>query len=44
VVRQWISKLAMLIFSSPFAKEYAEGVYDNPETDLVKFRNCMLVY
>lgn len=25
-------------FSSPFAKEYAEGVY-NPETGLVKFRN-----
>ncbi len=26
-------------FSTPFAKEYAEGVY-NPETGLVKFRNC----
>ena len=25
-------------FSTPFAKEYAEGVY-NPETGLVKFRN-----
>lgn len=26
-------------FSTPFAKEYADGVY-NPETGLVKFRNC----
>lgn len=26
-------------FSTPFAKEYAEGVY-NKETGLVKFRNC----
>ena len=26
-------------FSTPFAKDYAEGVY-NPETGLVKFRNC----
>ena len=30
-------------FSTPIAKEYAEGVY-NPETGLVKFRNVMLVY
>lgn len=26
-------------FSTPFAKDYADGVY-NPETGLVKFRNC----
>ena len=26
-------------FSTPFSKEYAEGVY-NPDTGLVKFRNC----
>lgn len=26
-------------FSTPFVKDYAEGVY-NPETGLVKFRNC----
>lgn len=26
-------------FSTPFAKEYGEGIY-NPETGLVKFRNC----
>jgi len=26
-------------FSTPYAKEYADGVY-NPETGLVKFRNC----
>ncbi len=26
-------------FSTPFAKDYDEGVY-NPETGLVKFRNC----
>ncbi len=26
-------------FATPFEKEYAEGVY-NPETGLVKFRNC----
>ena len=26
-------------FSTPFSKEYANGVY-NPETGLVKFRNC----
>jgi hypothetical protein len=26
-------------FSTPFTKEYADGVYD-PETGLVKFRNC----
>lgn len=26
-------------FSTPFAREYAEGVYD-PKTGLLKFRNC----
>ena len=40
--KMWLGKgfhAGNAYFSTPFAKEYAEGVY-NPETGLVKFRNC----
>ncbi|MBN1112923.1 MAG: adenine-specific methyltransferase EcoRI family protein [Bacteroidales bacterium] len=40
--KMWLGKgfhAGNAYFSTPFAKEYAEGVY-NPKTGLVKFRNC----
>jgi len=40
--KMWLGKgfhAGNAYFSTPFAKDYAEGVY-NPETGLVKFRNC----
>lgn len=40
--KMWLGKgfnAGNAYFSTPFAREFAEGVY-NPETGLVKFRNC----
>jgi len=40
--KMWLGKgfhAGNAYFSTPYAKDYGEGVY-NPETGLVKFRNC----